>query len=196
MGVLPKSSVHPVSTTIAGSRPTGVRGVCQLEIRRIPVTLATLPQSIMITRAWRDALMLAGGTAAVLGLGPGREREGGRFQQACNRLATCLQLACNYGDTPALPRCCPGAVRGPRPRFSNRKATLLRRSRLHEPPGVHTGAPPAPLPPFLRPGGSFAFIGVAGYGGLNESGHGSFPGAGWRCGLDRMSPGIRQTRIE
>ena len=33
--------------------------------------------------------------APALGLGNGREREGGRFQQACNRLATCLQLPCN-----------------------------------------------------------------------------------------------------
>ena len=93
-----------------------MRGARWLAISRISVTWATHPQSITCNRALRVAAPLAGRTAPVLGHGSGREREGGGFQQACNRLATCLQLACNYGHTPALLRCCPSAARAPRAR--------------------------------------------------------------------------------
>ena len=62
---------------------------------KIGVTSATFPQSISYTRNLRDATLLARWAAPVLGLGTGRERGGESFQQACNRLATCLQLRCN-----------------------------------------------------------------------------------------------------
>ena len=58
--------------------------------------------------------------------GPGRGGEGGSLKQAYNRLATCLQLACNYGDTPALLRYCSGAELGWRLRASSRKTALVR----------------------------------------------------------------------
>ncbi len=82
---MPKSGcsepgAHVVRTTIAGSRQTRVSGARQLEIRPISVTLATLLQSIPYIRALRDATPLAGWTAPVLGLGTGREREGGSLQ--------------------------------------------------------------------------------------------------------------------
>ena len=112
--------------TLAASRLAGVSGARQREIRQIPVTLAALPLSIPYIRALRDATSLAGWTGLALGLGTGREREGGGFQQAYNRLATCLQLPCNYGPTLVLLRCCPGGTREPRLRSSSRKAALLR----------------------------------------------------------------------
>lgn len=87
--------MNETTLTLAGSRQTGVRGAREFEIRQFPVTLGSLPPSILWTRALGDAALLAGWAAPVLGLGPGWEREGGGFQQACNRLATCLQLPCN-----------------------------------------------------------------------------------------------------
>ena len=110
---------HGIEPGRSGRRPPA-------KIRRIPVTLVTLPQSMIYTSALWDAALFAGGTAPAVGLSSGREREGGRLQQACNRLATCLQLACNYGGTPALRRCCPAAARGFRARPSCRKAARLR----------------------------------------------------------------------
>ncbi len=87
--------MNETTLTLAGSRQTGVRGAREFEIRQFPVTLGSLPPSLLWTRALGDAALLAGWAAPVLGLGPGWEREGGGFQQACNRLATCLQHACN-----------------------------------------------------------------------------------------------------
>ena len=103
-----------LSTTIAGLRQTGVSGARRLEIRQIPVTWSTLPQSIPYSRARRDVTPLAGWTAPVLGPGTGREGGGGSFQQACNRLATCLQLLCNHRQASVVLRCCSGGARGPR----------------------------------------------------------------------------------
>ena len=65
---------HLLSTTIAGSRLTGVTGARQLEIREILVTLAALLLSLSYGRALRDATLLAGWAALVLGLGTARER--------------------------------------------------------------------------------------------------------------------------
>ncbi len=115
-----------VNTTLAGSRQTGVSGARRVEIRQIPVTWATPPQSILYARALRDGALFEGLSAPVLGLGTGWEGDGGSLQQACNRLATCLQLPCNQGDTSALLWCCFGAVPGPRPRSSRGKAALVR----------------------------------------------------------------------
>jgi hypothetical protein len=42
-----------------------------------------------------DASPIGGGNGPVPGAGRGRETERGGFKQAYNRLATCLQLACN-----------------------------------------------------------------------------------------------------
>ena len=68
--------------TVAGLRPTGVRGARQLQGSQVPVTLAILPQSKPYTRDVRDAAPFAGWTAPVLGLGTGREREGGSLKRA------------------------------------------------------------------------------------------------------------------
>ena len=67
-----RERAHLLDTTIAGSRQARVRGTRRHEIRRIPVTLATLPLSIPYSRALRDATPLAGWTAPVLGPGTGR----------------------------------------------------------------------------------------------------------------------------
>jgi hypothetical protein len=67
----------------------GGSGARQREIRQIPVTMATLPPSILHRRVQRDATPLAEWTAPVLGLGTGREREGGRLKEARNMLGTC-----------------------------------------------------------------------------------------------------------
>ena len=72
------------------------------------VTLATLPPSIPYSRALPDSTPLAGWT----GLVPGwwnRAGERGRrlptsLQQACNLLATCLQLLPHSSATTVLPR--------------------------------------------------------------------------------------------
>ena len=80
---------HLLSTTIAGSRRTGVSGARQPEIRHILVTWATLPPSIPYSRALRDGTPLAGWTGLVLGLGTGRKREGGKLREARNILGTC-----------------------------------------------------------------------------------------------------------
>jgi hypothetical protein len=63
----------------------------------------------------------------VLDLGTGREREEKSFQQAYNRLATCLQLHCNSRTTPALLRYCPSTTRASRARSSSRNAGFFRR---------------------------------------------------------------------
>jgi hypothetical protein len=76
------------SATVAGSRQTGVSSARQLEIRPISVTLANLARSLFYTGAPRAATPLGGWTAPALDPETGREIEGERFQQACNRLAT------------------------------------------------------------------------------------------------------------
>jgi hypothetical protein len=48
------------------------------------------------------ATPLASWTAPVLGLGTGREKEEGSFQQASNMVPTWFQHACNYGGTTVL----------------------------------------------------------------------------------------------
>ena len=84
-----------------GSRQTGVRVASKFEIRRISVTLATLPQSILYTRILRDATLLPGGTVSVFDLGgPG----GSKKEEVSNRPATGLQLACNLPATMAALR--------------------------------------------------------------------------------------------
>ena len=94
-------------------------------IRQIFVTLATRSQSILYTGSLRDATPLEGWTEPTQRLRIGRETEGKSFQPACNRLATCLQLACNFfacsGTAPALAGCCPGTDRGPRPHSSRER---------------------------------------------------------------------------
>ena len=93
----------------------GVGDARQLEIRRIFVTLATLSRSIIYTRALREE-----GPGAWPGsrAGERRRKVPTPLQHPCNT----LQHACNYGDTPALLRCCSAAARGPRPCSSSRKA--------------------------------------------------------------------------
>jgi hypothetical protein len=96
-----------ISTTFAGSSQTGVSGACLPETPQIPVTLATLPQSIPYTRAPRDATPLARGTGPALGPGTGGERRSKlqtSLQQACNMPATFLQLRRWSGTAPVLPR--------------------------------------------------------------------------------------------
>ena len=67
---------------------TRVCGARQREIRRVPVTLATLLLSIPYGRAPRDATLLAGWTTRLLDLGTGRESEGESLQEARNMLGT------------------------------------------------------------------------------------------------------------
>ena len=99
-----------VRTTLAGSRQTGVSGAGQLEIGRIPVTLATLPWSIPYGQARRDATPLAGWTAPGLGPQTRRQGEGRNLKEACNLLATYLQLACNLLATMGAIRLCYGVA--------------------------------------------------------------------------------------
>ena len=103
-----------VSTTIAESRQTGAVDARQLKIRRILVTAATLSQSIIYTRALRDAKLLAGGREGA-GAWPGSQA--GEKEEGSNKLATSLQHACNMPATMAIRRHCYGVAslptRGP-----------------------------------------------------------------------------------
>jgi hypothetical protein len=62
-------------------------------------------------------------TGSVPGLeaGSGKEKE-----QGSNKLATCLQQPCNYGDAPALLRCCSDGVREAPGHVDRVSATALR----------------------------------------------------------------------
>ena len=105
-----KAWANIVSTIIVGWGQSGVSGARQVENRQIPVTLATLPQSIPYARAQRDATPLADWATALFGIDWDRAGEKKRkaptsLQQACNMLATSLQLAPYSGMAGVLPRC-------------------------------------------------------------------------------------------
>ena len=92
-----------ISPTIAGSSPTGVSGARQPETSQIPVTLATLPQSIHLicghcgTRRRSHA-----GPDQCSDRGPG----GSEKEEASNQPPTGLQHACNMVATAAMLRLC------------------------------------------------------------------------------------------
>jgi hypothetical protein len=89
---------------VASHNPT------RFERGRILVTSRTLPPSISLTWASRDALPLGGWSAPVPRPGTGVQGREKSFKQACNRLATCLQLPCNYGGATVLPGCYSGVA--------------------------------------------------------------------------------------
>jgi hypothetical protein len=64
----------------------------RLETRQIPVTFPTLPDSILQTRALRDATPLGGWIAPVPGPPTGREKKGGSLELAWNWLGTPVLL--------------------------------------------------------------------------------------------------------
>jgi hypothetical protein len=103
--VIPLLTAQICPLLIAPRPPATASGAGRrLEIRPIPVTLPTLPQSIPQTRALRDATPLGGWTAPVPGLGTGREKEGGSLELAWNWLGTPLLLQCCSGATTAFLR--------------------------------------------------------------------------------------------
>jgi hypothetical protein len=79
----------------------------QQEICRFPVTVAALLLSKLYVRASRDSTPHSGWTAP--GTRP-EDRAGGEEEEASNKPATGLQLACNLLATMAQPRHCYGVV--------------------------------------------------------------------------------------
>ena len=123
--------------SVAGSRQTGVRGARLPETGQIPVTLATLPQSIPYARALRDAALLAGWTAPGLGPRTSREREGGGHKEACRRLTTGLQHACNFLATMGMLRHCYGIA--PARHGGHERVPPAKRQRSHPATGGNAG---------------------------------------------------------
>lgn len=100
---------------IAGSRQTGTSGTHQIEILQIPVTLATLTQSMSYTRALRTLRRPKAGQDRCLAwrLGTGKKRRKAQtsLQQACKMPATSLQLWRCSGITTVLLRWRKGGTR-------------------------------------------------------------------------------------